>query len=54
MSKSTLNESILNISQEKDHRITDLEAALDATQADFDQQLHAVQAVFKKKLIAIK
>ena len=54
MSKSTLNESILNISQEKDHRIVDLEAALDATQADFDQQLHAVQAVFKKKLIAIK
>ena len=31
LSKSTLNESMLNISQEKDHRIVDLEQALDAT-----------------------
>ena len=47
---STLNESALNLSAEKDSKILELEETLDNSVQEYETQLNAMQTVFKKKL----
>ena len=53
-SKSTLNESALNLSNEKDSKILELEETLDNSVQEYENQLNAMQTVFKKKLAGYK